>query len=39
MLFGGYTWPMLDIRNISALAITGCIIQQHVYHGVYKDIT
>lgn len=39
MLFGGYNWRILDIKNNAALIITEYIIEQRSYHDAYKDIT
>jgi len=39
ILFGGYNWRILDIKNNAALIITENIIEHRSYHDVYKDIT
>ena len=37
--FGCYDWRVLDIQNDRALIITECIVEEHAYNDVYKDIT
>lgn len=39
ILFGGYNWRILDIKNNAALIITENIIEHRSYHDAYKDIT
>lgn len=37
ILFGSYTWRVLDVQNHTALIITKDIIELRAYHDVYKD--
>ncbi|GLC78092.1 DUF6273 domain-containing protein [Lacrimispora brassicae] len=39
MLFGGYDWRILDIKDNGVLIITEYMIEQRAYHDAYKDIT
>ncbi len=39
IIFGGYSWFILDIKSNEALIITQYIIEQGSYHNAYKGIT